>query len=56
MVNVVINDYFTLFIIVQVSKIYVFYLMNVHANYDYDVENRLCYVIVDERWHYFWTH
>jgi len=28
---------------VQAYEIYVFYFMNVHANYDYDVENKLCY-------------
>jgi len=28
--------------------------MFMHANYD--VKNKLCYVIVLEKWHYVWTH
>ena len=48
MVYVVINAFIwhSKLIIVQVFEIYVFYLMNVHANYDYDVENKLFYCLL----------
>jgi len=45
MVYVVSNAYLILWAhYFIVSKIYMFFcLMNVHASYDYDVENKLCY-------------